>query len=90
MKDDFKQTTYKTNINKEPSIDVLKYQLTSNKRDAKKNVIIAALLVGIFAFTAGYIVSDMSNTEVNALTRTNASLREENASLKAQASSENQ
>lgn len=84
MKDDFKQTTYKTNLNKEPSIEVLKYQLTSNKRDARKNVIITGLLVGIFAFAAGFIINDFSNNEVNALTRSNATLQQENASLKAQ------
>ena len=84
MKDDFKQVTYKTNLNKEPSIEVLKYQLTSNKRDARKNVIITGLIVGIIAFGAGFILNDLSNNEVNALTRSNAALQEENATLKAQ------
>lgn len=80
-----KQLVYKTDLNREPSIEVLKYQLSSNKRDARKNIIITALIVGIAGFIAGFIVNDFSNNTVNALTNANASLREENASLKAQA-----
>lgn len=86
MKDDFKhkQITYKTDINKEPSVEVLRYQLTSNKRDARKNVIITALVVGIVAFATGFVINDLSKNEVLALTRANATLQEENVTLKAQ------
>lgn len=92
MKDDFKHTTNKqaSNITKDTNVEVLKYQLASNKRDARKNLIIAVLLVGIFAFSAGFIVNDVSRGEVNALQHANATLREENASLKAQNTPENQ
>lgn len=86
MKDDFKhkQITYKTDISKELSVEVLKYQLTSNKRDARKNVIITALIVGIVAFATGFAINDLSKNEVLALTRANATLQEENVTLKAQ------
>lgn len=75
---------------KDTSVEVLKYQLESNKRDAKKNLIITALIVGIFAFAGGYILNDMSRGEVNALQSSNNSLRVENERLKAQTPSENQ
>lgn len=89
MNDIIKHKPYSI-TNKDTSVEVLKYQLESNKKDAKKNVIITALIVGIIAFAGGYILNDMSRGEVNALQSTNNSLRVENERLKAQTPTENQ
>ncbi len=89
MKDDIKQTRA-FNAEKDTNIGLLKYQLVSAKRDARKNILIACLIVAIVAFASGYILSDVSRGEVNALQTANNSLRIENERLKASTPSENQ
>ena len=89
MKDDIKQTRA-FNAEKDTNIGLLKYQLVSAKRDARKNILIACLIIAIVAFASGYILSDVSRGEVNALQTANNSLRIENERLKASTPSENQ
>lgn len=89
MINDIKHKPYSI-ANKEDSVELLKYKLSSAKKDARKNLLIGCLIVAVIAFVSGYILSDMSRGEVNALQSANNSLRVENERLKAQTPSENQ
>lgn len=78
---DIKQKTYSI-TNKENSVELLKYKLESGRKDNRKNILIAALIVGIVAFASGFIFRDFDRSEVNALRNSNLELREEIQSLK--------
>lgn len=87
MKDDFKRNKITISTNGQ-NVEVLKYQLNNAKKDNKKNILITALVTGIVAFAAGHMFCTFSQVEVSGLQKTNAELRMENASLKAQATPE--
>lgn len=89
MNNDIKQKTY-TITNKENSVELLKYKLESSRKENRKSILIAALVVGIIAFASGFIFRDFDRSEVNALRNSNLELREEIQSLKAQAETKNQ
>lgn len=89
MINDIKHKPYST-ANKEDSVELLKYKLSSAKKDARKNLLIGCLIATMVAFVAGYIISDLDKGEVKALQNANYSLRLENEQLKAQTPSENQ
>lgn len=86
---EIKQKTYSI-TNKENSVELLKYKLESSRKENRKSILIAALIVGIVAFTSGFIFRDFDRSEVNALRNSNLELREEIQSLKAEAKTNSQ
>lgn len=89
MNNDIKHKPY-TISNKTDSVELLKYKLDSSRKENRKSVLIAALIVGIVAFASGFIFRDFDRSEVNALRNSNLELREEIQSLKSQAETNSQ
>lgn len=89
MNNDIKRNNQASN-KQEGNVALLQYQLNSSRKENRKNILIAALVVGIIAFASGFIFRDFDRSEVNALRNSNLELREEIQSLKAEAKTNSQ
>ena len=70
MNNDIKHKPY-TITNNPNSVELLKYKLESSRKENRKSILIAALVVGIIAFASGFIFRDFDRSEVNALRNSN-------------------
>ena len=75
----------KTSSNNE-SPELLKYKFESQKKENRKNMIIAILLTAMITFFIGFIASDMFNRREINLEKENNSLKIENAKYQTEVS----